>query len=105
MEDPKVFIDYYSTHIPKPKVLWGISDNTRKRFPKMQTFIIKRSKYNEWFMYKGSEKLKRTPIEEDDIDNQIANIKQIIRIQRLAKMQDIKVIKDLDNGLITINIK
>lgn len=104
MEDPKHFIDYYSTHIPKQKVLWHISDSTRKKYP-MQPFIIKRTKYNEWFIFRSGEKFKKDPIEEDDIDNQIANIKQIIRIQRLAKIQDIKVIKDLDNGIITINIK
>lgn len=104
MKNQEIVVSNFLNLIPNRKKLWSISESTRKKYP-MQPFIIKRTKYNEWFIFRSGEKFKKDPIEEDDIDNQIANIKQIIRIQRLAKIQDIKVIKDLDNGIITINIK
>jgi hypothetical protein len=86
------------------KSMWGISDDTRKKFP-LRPFTIKRTKYNEWFIFRDGDKFRKDPIDEYDIDNQIAIIKDIIRIQRKVKTQDILVEKDLDNGFITINIK
>jgi len=101
MEDPYLFDKHPKFML---KRLWSISDDTRRKF-EMKPFIIKRTKYNEWFIFRSGEKFKKDPIDEYDIDNQIANIKDIIRIQRLVKSQDIEVIKDMDNGLITIKLK
>lgn len=90
--------------IPERHMLWHMPESLRKKYP-LRPFNIRRTKYNEWFIFRNGEKFKKDPIEEDDIDNQIANIKDIIRIQRLVKSQDIEVIKDMDNGIITINLK
>lgn len=86
------------------KSLWEISDDTRKNHS-AKNFLIKRTKYNEWYIFRNGSKFKKEPIDEYDIDNQIGDIKNILRIQRCVKSQDIEVIKDMDNGLINIRVK
>lgn len=83
-----------------------VSPNHAKIFTNIPKFEIKRNKYGLWNLYKnGTIFGAKVNIDNiDELDNQIRYVKDILRIQRKIKAQDIIVNKDLDNGIIEFNI-